>query len=133
MNKEQMQEVCDWAEARDAKIEESLRSLMLLGVSGLSIAAPLLAVAGISGWQATLVKAALLSASLGILSSAKWLHWRVRLARQKVEDLVAQHREGRYGSPIVVNPTRVERLAEPFAYICFSCSLLLLVLGCVFA
>jgi hypothetical protein len=102
MNREQLREVYEYAAKRDAKIEELQRLLLGLAVTGLSIATPLLAAGGTSGCRAAWLKAALLSVSLGALSSGVRLYFGVRVAKRNVKELVRQHADGRYGDPINV-------------------------------
>jgi len=125
MNREELREVFEYAAKRDEKIEELQRLLLGLAVTGLSIAVPLLAAAGTSGCRAAWLKAALLSVSLGALSSGVRLYFGVRAAKRNVKELVSQHADGRYGDPISVRPRWHERISEGVSYACYVSALAL--------
>ena len=133
MNREQLREVYEYAAKRDAKTEELQRLLLGLAVTGLSIATPLLAAGGTSGFRAAWLKAALLSVSLGALSSGVRLYFGVRAAKRNVKELVWQHADGRYGDPISVPQRWHERISEGVSYVCYVCALALLALSVLFA
>ena len=133
MNREELREVFEYAEKREGKIEELQRLLLGLAVTGLSIAVPLLAAGGTSGCRAAWLKAALLSVSLGALSSGVRLYFGVRVAKRNIKELVRQHADGRYGAPISVPQRWHERISEGASYACYVCALLLLALSVLFA
>ncbi len=126
MNREQLREVYEFGAKRDGKIEELQRLLLGLSVTGLSIAVPLLAAGGTSGFRTVWLKAALLSVSLGALSSGVRLYFGVRAAKLHVKELVRQHVDGRYGDPISVPQRVYERISEGASYVCYVCALALL-------
>lgn len=131
MNKSRKQVLCDLLESRDAKVEETLRTLMSLGVTALSIGAPLLAVGDLAELPKVLIKAALLSAALGILSSTVYMSWRVRQRRYTVREMARQEVEDDLRECVSVAPRFLERISESFAYLFFLCALCLFVASCL--
>ena len=126
MNREELREVFDWAAKRDESIDGLQRLLMSLGVAGLSIATPLFAAGEMSGCREAWLKAALLSAALGVLSIGVRLYFGVRVAKRNVKALREQHECGRYGDPITVRPRWYEGISEGAAYACYVSALVCL-------
>ena len=133
MNREELREVYEYSAKRDAKIEELQGLLLGLAVTGLSIAVPLLAAGGTSGCRAAWLKAALLSVSLGALSSGVRLYFGVRAAKRHVKELVRQHADERYGDPISVPQRWHERISEGASYACYVFALALFAVSVVSA